>query len=100
MATNTFSQAVLRGLGAHGLSEAEICRLAELSKSMFNLIVAGKKELAAGAMAKIEGKMGLTGGELAAQACEPGGGPLTKLMRGWAKVRDAAAATDTAAKRS
>jgi lambda repressor-like predicted transcriptional regulator len=90
MSNGTFSQAVVAGLESRGVSRAEIRRFAGISSSTFDLILSGKSDFSDRAIAKIEDSAGMTGGQLAALALEPRGGPLTRLMEGWAEVHDEA----------
>jgi hypothetical protein len=83
----TFSQAVVSGLRSRGFSEAAIRALLAISNRALQQIISGKKELSAALVAKIENRTDLTGGQLAALALEPLGGPFTELMAGWGEVR-------------
>ena len=100
MPGTSYSKAILKGMRTRGLSDTEILKITGISPKVLGLITAGKRELSTAVVRKIENATGRTGGQLAALAVEPNGGPFTKLMDGWAKVRVAASASSARRTRS
>ena len=82
-----FARAVLAGLRKRGLSDIEIRQISGIRIATLDSIRAGKRGFTQTALNRLESATGLDGGQLAALAAEPEGGPLTELMNGWAEVR-------------
>jgi hypothetical protein len=88
MNTNAvFGRAVLAGLRKRGLTDLEIRQISGIRAGTLELIRAGKRGFSNTALNRLESATGLDGGQLAALAAEPEGGPLTDLMKGWAEIR-------------
>ena len=80
MFSAAFSKAVVTGMQLRGCTHAKAAHIAGISKRDLDLILSEKKGLTDASLGKIERALGTTGGQLAALAAEPNGGPLTQLM--------------------
>jgi quercetin dioxygenase-like cupin family protein len=76
-----FSKAVLAGLKGEGYSEEAVREMAGISGKWFESAVAGRLALTDAMLDAIEEETGLSAGELAAKALEPGGGAFTELSK-------------------
>src|SRR5205085_6366910 len=82
----SFSEPVLRGLRAKGVSLAAVQRATRVSARFLIEVLDGRREFTDAQIARLEALSGLTGGQLAASVLEPHGGPLTELSEIWADV--------------